>query len=129
MPDIGPKPIRITKKIAHISAGRLLKEASKILITEEIPGVLRFLAASRERGRDIVIPKTVDMNAIFNVSDIPIQAVEQVIENPRGALHSGYSLGSKILQSGGQRDSTKKVFKFPNPVDSLPQSSTAPRAK
>lgn len=89
MPDIGPKPIRITKKIAHISAGRLLKEASKILITEEIPGVLRFLAASRERGKDIVIPKTVDMNAIFNVSDIPIQAVEQVIENPRGALHSG----------------------------------------
>ena len=57
MPDIGPKPIRITKKIAHISAGRLLKEASKILITEEIPGVLRFLAA-RERGRDIVIPKS-----------------------------------------------------------------------
>ena len=51
--------------------------------------MLRFLAASRERGRDIVIPKTVDMNAIFNVSDMPIQAVEQVIENPRGALHSG----------------------------------------
>lgn len=89
MPDIGPKPITITKKIAHISAGRLLREASKILITEEIPGVVRFLAASRERGRDIAIPKTVDMNAIFNVSDIPIQAVEQVIENPRGALHSG----------------------------------------
>ena len=55
----------------------------------EITGVVRFLAASRERGRDIAIPKTVDMNAIFNVSDIPIQAVEQVIENPRGALHSG----------------------------------------
>ena len=126
MPDIGPKPIRMTKNIAHIIEGRLLIEASRNRVATESPGVLMLFAANKERGSDITIPKTVDMKAIFRVSIIPIHAVEHVIDSPPGAWQSGYNLGSKILQSGGHKDSKKKTLRFPNPFESRPQSSTDP---
>ena len=126
MPDIGPKPIRTTKNIAHISDGKLLNDASRNRVANESPGVLMLFAANKERGSDITIPKTVDMKAILRVSVIPIHAVEHVIDNPPGAWQSGYNLGSKILQSGGHNDSKKKIRKFPNPFESRPQSSTDP---
>ncbi len=85
MPDIGPKPIRTTKNIAHINDGKLLNDASKNRVANESPGVLMLFAANKERGSDITIPKTVDMKAILRVSVIPIHAVEHVIDNPPGA--------------------------------------------
>ena len=126
MPDIGPKPIRTTKNIAHINDGKLLNDASRNRVANESPGVLMLFAANKERGSDITIPKTVDMKAIFRVSIIPIHAVEHVIDSPPGAWHSGYNLGSKILQSGGHKDSKKKILRLPNPFESRPQSSTDP---
>ena len=126
MPDIGPKPIKITKNIAHIIEGRLLSDASRNRVATESPGVLMLFAANKERGSDITIPKTVDIKAIFRVSVIPIHAVEHVIDSPPGAWQSGYNLGSKILQSGGHKDSKKKILRFPNPFESRPQSSTDP---
>ena len=57
--DIGPKPIRTTKNIAHINDGKLLNDASRNRVANESPGVLMLFAANKERGSDITIPKTV----------------------------------------------------------------------
>ena len=75
--------------------------------------VAYVVCSQQGKGSDITIPKTVDMKAIFRVSIIPIHAVEHVIDSPPGAWQSGYNLGSKILQSGGHRDSKKKILRFP----------------
>jgi hypothetical protein len=73
-----------------------------------------------------MVPKTVEMNAIFIVSVIPIQAVEQVKSNGGYAVHTGYAWGSRTLQSGGHNDSSMKTNRFCPPPDNLPQSLTNP---
>ena len=84
--------------------GRLLN-ADRINLDEKEshPG-LRFRAAARERGKDRAIPKTVATNAILIVSMTPIHAVEQVNSKGYLAVHTGYTWGSRTLQSGGQSD-------------------------
>tara|TARA_B100000287_G_scaffold82600_1_gene75278 strand:+ start:19247 stop:19486 length:240 start_codon:yes stop_codon:yes gene_type:complete len=79
----------MTKNMAQIMLGRLL-QAARINLNGNVtnPG-FRFLEDIIEIGRDINTPKTVEMNAIFTVSDIPIQAVEQVKSNSGYAVQTG----------------------------------------
>ena len=78
IPDIGPNPTKITKNIAHIILGKLLAAARKKRTINDIHLGFKFLAATRAKGSEIIEPKIVEMKAIFNVSIIPIQAVEHV---------------------------------------------------
>ena len=58
--------------------GRLL-QAARINLNGNVMGLgFRFLEDKIEIGREIITPKTVEMNAILIVSVIPIQAVEHV---------------------------------------------------
>ena len=92
----------MTKKIAQIILGKLLNAARKSLgkydrtsdrksdrsestgnSNKSKNSEIFFLKpklreANNERGIEIIAPNTVDTNAIFNVSTIPIQAVEHV---------------------------------------------------
>lgn len=88
-PESGPNPTKMTKNMAQIMLGRLL-QAARINLNGNVtnPG-FRFLEDIIEIGRDINTPKTVEMNAIFTVSDIPIQAVEQVKSNSGYAVQTG----------------------------------------
>jgi hypothetical protein len=97
-------PIRITKNIAQIRLGRLLN-ADRINLDEKDshPG-LRFRAAAKDSGKDRAIPNTVATNAILIVSMTPIHAVEQVNSKGYLAVHTGYTCGSRTLQSGGHSD-------------------------
>ena len=52
---------------------------------------LRFLAARSDIGREIIIPKTVDTNAILSVSTMPIHAVEQVKSKGGYTVQTGYA--------------------------------------
>ena len=104
IPDKGPSPIKITKKIAQIRLGRLLPAAKMNLAKYEILAEFRFLAARSAIGRDRIIPRIVETNAILIVSVIPIQAVEQVKLNGSGVVHTGYACASRTVQSGGHKD-------------------------
>ncbi len=72
----------------------------------------------------MIIPNTVDANAILIVSTMPIHAVEQVKSKRGYTVQTGYAWGSITLQSGGQSDSLMNMIRLPGPSDSLPQSST-----
>ena len=89
IPDSGPSPIRITKNIAQIMLGRLLEAANIARAGYDTHGEVRFLAASKAIGSETSIPKTVDTNAIFKVSIIPIHAVEQVNWKPGADSQGG----------------------------------------
>ena len=71
--------------------GRLLNPEMMNLEMYDSHFGLRFLAADRDSGRDIIIPNTVDTKAIFRVSITPIHAVEQVNSNGARAVHTGYT--------------------------------------
>ena len=71
--------------------GRLLHPARRNLVGNVTKSGLRFLEAKMEIGRDIITPRTVEMNAIFIVSVIPIQAVEQVKSTSGYAVQTGYA--------------------------------------
>ena len=106
--------------------GRLL-QAARINLDGIVKNTgFRFLDAKIEIGSENMVPKTVEMNAIFIVSVIPIQAVEQVKSNGGYAVHTGYAWGSKTLQSGGHNDSLMNTIRFCPPPDNLPQSLTNP---
>ena len=69
--------------------GRLLAAASMNLAMYEAGLGFRFRAASIPIGSEMIVPKTVETNAIFIVSTIPIQAVEQVKSTIGYAVHTG----------------------------------------
>ena len=116
----------MTKKIAQIMLGRLLQAARINLDGKVIDLEFRFLDAKIEIGSETIVPNTVEMNAIFTVSVIPIQAVEQVKSNGGYAVHTGYAWGSRTVQSGGHSDSLMNTIRFCPPPDNLPQSLTNP---
>tara|TARA_A100001037_G_C14930033_1_gene535616 strand:- start:335 stop:754 length:420 start_codon:yes stop_codon:yes gene_type:complete len=116
----------MTKKIAQIMLGRLL-QAARINLEGNVMNIgFKFLDARIEIGRDTNVPNTVEMKAIFIVSVIPIQAVEQVKSNGGYAVHTGYAWGSITPQSGGHSDSLMNTIRFCPPPDNLPQSLTNP---
>tara|TARA_B100000945_G_scaffold308612_1_gene298521 strand:+ start:704 stop:952 length:249 start_codon:yes stop_codon:yes gene_type:complete len=78
IPAVGPKPTKMTKIIAHIRLGRLLQAETIALDGYVIYCGNRFLEHKSPIGNEKIIPKKVASTAIFNVSIIPIQAVEQV---------------------------------------------------
>ena len=78
MPERGPNHTSITKKIAQMILGRLLETERRSLAGKLTQPGFRFLAARREIGREINIPKTVETKAILIVSTKPIHAVEHV---------------------------------------------------
>ena len=60
------------------------------------------------------MPNTVETNAIFRVSTKPIHAVEHVKSNKGYTVQTGYACGSITLQSGGHKDSPKKILESIN---------------
>ena len=102
-PEMGPKPIRITKKIAHMRLGKVLIPDNKNLNGIAIESLFKFLDASVERGKLKIKPRPVETKAIFKVSIIPMYAGEQSIS--QSLSQTGYDLASNTFQFGGQRDS------------------------
>ena len=129
VPETGPNPINITNNIAQIILGRLLKNANNILAGYEIQNGFKFLAANNEIGNEINIPKIVDTNAIFNVSVIPIHAVEHLKSKGGYSVHIGYICGSITLQSGGHNDSWKNIEILEKLFSSEPQSPSTKSLK
>tara|TARA_Y100000590_G_scaffold251677_1_gene282635 strand:+ start:330 stop:572 length:243 start_codon:yes stop_codon:yes gene_type:complete len=78
IPALGPRPTIITKIMAQIRLGRLLQAEINALEGYVMYWGNRFLEPKRPIGNEIIIPKKVARIAIFMVSNIPIQAVEQV---------------------------------------------------
>ena len=64
IPDTGPIPMRITKNIAQIKEGRLLRDANRSLAKVDTAKGLMFRAANKARGHENVIPNTVETKAI-----------------------------------------------------------------
>jgi hypothetical protein len=90
--------------------GRLRVAARIILIGMYIQTEFKFFAAKGDTIIASMNPITVETNAIFNVSNIPIYAFEQ--KNPKLAVHSGYFLASSMLHSGGHNDSFQNLDKL-----------------
>jgi len=89
IPAVGPSPTRMTKIIAQIRLGRLLHADTKALEGYVMYCGNRFLELKRPIGSERIMPKNVARIAIFIVSIIPIQAVEQVNCRNLFASHGG----------------------------------------
>ena len=59
IPDIAPNPTKITKNIAHIKDGKLLRAARMKRITAAVRNVLTFLAAISAMGSEMAIASIV----------------------------------------------------------------------